>query len=121
MLESTVPGLGLGQCQASFCESGVDGHVAFVNQVVAALKRFAIPLAAGCAAALVLQLVYACNVRSARLHIIDQKRRWKEYIVHRRAPDAGGEGEQQKGPGGGGSVPPQRATMVKRFSSVLGV
>lgn len=108
LLDAAVSGLDLPQCQAQFCASGVDGHVAFVTKVVDAMYRFALPLGAGCAAMLILQIIYACNVRSARKHIRDQKRRWKEYRV---------------GSGTNAPVPPPnvKPKRDRRFSSVLGV
>ena len=79
LLDSIVEDLDLAQCQASFCVSGVDGHISFVNKVVAMVKRFAIPLGAGLAVLLLVQVVYACNVRSMRHYIIDKRKKNGQY------------------------------------------
>jgi len=91
LLEASVAGLSLSECQANFCPSGVDGHVAFVELVLAAIRRNAIPLGAIFCTLVLLQVIYACNVRSARLYILEQSDQTSAaaaYVVERQQQQA---------------------------------
>jgi hypothetical protein len=67
ILDAAVSDLSLSECRADFCASGVDGHVSFVTKVIGTIKRYAVPLGAGFGVLVLLQIVFACNVRSARI------------------------------------------------------
>jgi len=68
LIDGIVPDMDFAACQASFCDSGVDGHVAFVTKIVNVIRRWAGPIGGGFFVLVLLQLIYACNVRSARLY-----------------------------------------------------
>jgi hypothetical protein len=53
------------QCQADFCNEGIDGYLSFVTLFVGLLQRYAWPLGIGLAILVILELVLACNLRTA--------------------------------------------------------
>ena len=53
------------QCQADFCNEGIDGYLSFVTLFVGLLQRYAWPLGIGLAILVLLELVLACNLRTA--------------------------------------------------------
>lgn len=61
----------MAQCQADFCSSGLDGHVAFAAKMVALFRRYILPAGGCCAFIVLLLLVYACNVRHARSLVLE--------------------------------------------------
>lgn len=132
MIDQTIAGFDQAQCQANFCAAGVDGHITFVTQIIAGIKRFSIPIGAAIATMVVLQVIYACNVRSARFDIKDKKRRWKDYQSSGTANPKLAQPVQ----GGGGNAALARARAAnekkmkggdvpgkggrRRFSSIMG-
>ena len=71
-------GFELAACQASFCQTGIDGYLQFLNMVVSIIQRYAIPLGACLAGLVLLQLVFACNLR--RVAEIARHRREKKKV-----------------------------------------
>jgi len=63
VLGRIADGFSTQQCQAEFCESGVDAYLAFVNVMIELLQSYAVPLAAVMGSMVVLLIIFACNVR----------------------------------------------------------
>jgi len=66
VLETVNADFARGQCQAAYCEEGVDAYLEFINLMIAMLQRYAVPLAALLGSLVVLILILACNVRYVR-------------------------------------------------------
>lgn len=58
-------GFSLPQCKAQFCQTGVDGYIDFLELTVRLIQRYAVPVACGLSLLLLLQLIFACNLRNA--------------------------------------------------------
>jgi len=63
LIDAVVDSFSLATCQANYCSSGVDGYLSFVDEMVALIQRYAVPLAIGLASLVVLLFVWACNIR----------------------------------------------------------
>ena len=54
----------LDACREQFCDQGIDGYVTFLNMVVGLIQSYALPLSIGAAAFILLQFIFACNLRT---------------------------------------------------------
>jgi len=63
LLDRMLDGFSLSQCQEDFCGSGIDAYITFVNQMVALIQQYAVPLAAAMGVLVLLLVIWACNVR----------------------------------------------------------
>jgi len=60
-------------CTANFCEAGTDGYLTFLQEMIALLKRYGLPLSGIFAALVLLQWILACNLRTTRTHILNER------------------------------------------------
>lgn len=58
----------LSACRSDFCASGTDGYLDFLQLVVTMIQRHALPLGAGMALLVVVQLIFAFNLRRTAFH-----------------------------------------------------
>ena len=63
LIDRALDGFSLSTCQADFCTSGVDAYITFVNQMVALIQNYAVPLACGMGMLVLMLLIWATNVR----------------------------------------------------------
>lgn len=63
LIDSAIGDFSLAACQANFCAAGIDAYLAFVNQMVALLQRFAVPLGVAMGLLVFFLIIWACNVR----------------------------------------------------------
>jgi len=68
----------LANCRRNFCEQGTDGYLEFVNMFVNLLQKYAIPLAAGFATLVILQMVLACNLRNSANAAVSRRAKKKD-------------------------------------------
>jgi len=64
IIDNALGDFSLATCQDKFCSSGVDAYIDFVNQMVALIQRYAVPLAIGMGLLVLCLIVWACNVRT---------------------------------------------------------
>jgi hypothetical protein len=58
-------GFSLPQCRNDFCETGIDGYISFLDLVVRLIQKYAVPVTAAISTLLLLQLIFAFNLRRA--------------------------------------------------------
>ena len=63
LIDTSLDDFSISTCQAEFCPSGVDAYITFVNQMVALIQRYAVPLAVAMAGLVLFMIIWACNVR----------------------------------------------------------
>ena len=88
LIETLDDSFSLTTCQANFCADGVDGYVSFLNIVVGLIQRFAVPLGIGAAVFVILQVIFACNLRTTAVIVnrtVEKKRMRKaqqfSYVI----------------------------------------